>query len=191
MVGIGVGVNSVGPSAQTPGSTSTAKADRSADYLAKLAGNLSISADALKAANVTTQNQLIDEAVAAGKLTAAQGVEAKARIAQGGGLLGMMHGPGHRGGPRDGALGAMRPSGPDGGPFAPVAALLGTDQQTLMAELRTGKSLAQVAEAHGKTRDEVKAVLNAQHSAMLDKMLDQFGSRPRQRPQRPAAVPNS
>lgn len=192
MVGVGVGVNQLSASAQTPSATpsATAKADRQAEhkamieaYVAKLAANLGISADQLKAANITTLNQLVDQAVADGKLTAEQATQAKARIAESGGLH--FGGPGF-GGPKGehgpGGPGAHGPraEGMRGGPgelMGSVASAIGIDQQTLMQELRSGKTLAQVAQDHGKSREDLKAALGEKFGPMLDRMLD--GAMPR------------
>jgi hypothetical protein len=178
--------------AQTPPATPTpsAKVDRGADYLAKLAANLGVTVDALKAANQKTAGQLIDEAVAAGKLTAEQGTQAKARIASGDkgpGLFGFARpgfggkghgGPGGPGGMPGGMPGARGPQsgdsqrGPIGGPNATAAAAIGIDAATLQSELRAGKSLAEIAAAHGKTRDELKAALVGEQSKKLDELID-------------------
>lgn len=190
-VGAAVAIVSPVPSAfaQTPPSpTPGAKVDRGADYLAKLAANLGVSVDALKAANQKTANQMVDEAVAAGRLTAEQATQAKARIAAGGGLGMFGHGP-HFGGKGPGGPGAQggpgmpgmpggpgprggERRGPDGGPMAAAAAAIGIDQATLQSELRAGKSLAEIAEAHGKTREALKSALGAEQGKHLDEMLD-------------------
>src|SRR5262245_31493342 len=143
--------------AQTPSPTPTpgAKVDRAADYLAKLAANLGVSVDALKAAGQKTAGQIIDEAVAAGRLTAEQGAAAKARIAAGGpgafGFGGPHFGkaPGTQGGPgkpggippfRRGPGGPGGQGGPAGGLNSAAAAAIGIDVATLQSELRSGKS---------------------------------------------------
>lgn len=170
--------------AQTPppGTPPTVKVDRGADYLPKLAANLGVSVDALKAANQKTANQLIDEAIAGGKLTAAQVTQAKARIAAGGGGFGLggprfgskgPGGPGAQGGPA--GMPGMRGGekrGPEGGPHAAAAAACGIDAATLQTELRAGKSLAEIAAAHGKTREALKAALSAEQGKKVDEMLD-------------------
>jgi hypothetical protein len=172
--------------AQTPPPSGTpgAKVDRGADYLAKLAANLGVSVDALKAANAKTAGQLIDDAVAAGRITADQAAQAKARIAAGGGGVfgfggprlgarghGGPGGPGGMPGPQSGERrGPM--AGPLGGPIAAAAAAIGIDAATLQSELRAGKSLAEIAVAHGKTREALKAALAANQGQKLDQLLD-------------------
>jgi hypothetical protein len=194
--------------AQTPPATPTpgAKADRGADYLAKLAANLGVTVDALKAANQKTAGQLIDEAVAAGKLTAEQAAQAKARIAsgeKGPGLFGFagphMGGKGHGGpGGPGGMPGARAPQsngnqrGPIGGPNAAAAAAIGIDAATLQSELRAGKSLAEIAAAHGKTRDALKAALAGEQSKKLDELIDRkFTPRTPKPATAPSATPSA
>jgi hypothetical protein len=53
-----------------------------------------------------------------------------------------------------------------------LATFLGTTTDELRTELRSGQSLAQIAEAHGKTRDELKSYLIDQYSAKLDEIID-------------------
>lgn len=136
MVGVGVGVNQMSASAQTPPSgtpTATTKADRMAQmqamqakYLESLAANLGVSVDALKAANLKTQLAFVDQAVADGKITADQATQMKTRITESGGAhLGGPgprggHGPGMgHGGPGMGGEGHRGPGGPRGA--APTA----------------------------------------------------------------------
>lgn len=128
MVGIGISVQQMSASAQTPpGDTpsATAKADRMAEmqarqakYLESLASNLGVSVDALKAANLKTQLALVDQAVADGKITADQATQMKAHITESGGAH--LGGPGPRGGHgpgmghRPGGEGHRGPGGPRG-----------------------------------------------------------------------------
>lgn len=217
MVGVGIGVNSYTASAQTPPSatatpskTPTAEqqarqAERQAQedaYLSKLATNLGTTVDKLKAANVTTMNQLIDEAQAAGKITADQATQAKARVTQDGGshLGGMPFGGDHgKGGPGGrgpgGPGGAMGMAGPREAVDA-VATYLGVDAKTLMTELQSGKSLAQVAQDHGKSRDDLKAALTAKFGSVVDQLIDRTFQMPQGGPRggtapAPSSTPSS
>lgn len=144
--------------AQTPPPGAlTSRLDRMADHLAKLAANLGVTTEQLKAAQLKTANQQIDEALAAGRLTAEQAAQAKARIASGKLPGPGMHGPGMDGRDRRGPGGPGKPGGipggmqcthrgPGGDMMATAAAAIGIDQATLMTELRTG----QVARAGGR-----------------------------------------
>jgi hypothetical protein len=179
-------VSSVFAQTPPPGGTPGANVDRGADYLAKLAANLGVTVDALKAANAKTAGQLIDDAVAAGRLTADQAAQAKARIAAGGGGV-FGFGIPHFGGKGPGGPGAQGQGGTPGGPGprfgerrgpagggieGTAAAAIGIDAATLQSELRAGKSLAEIAIAHGKTRDALKAALAANQGQQLDQLLD-------------------
>jgi hypothetical protein len=179
-------VSSVFAQTPPPSGTPGAKVDRGADYLAKLAANLGVTVDALKAANAKTAGQLVDDAVAAGRLTADQAAQAKARIAAGGGGV-FGFGIPHFGGKGPGGPGAQGQGGTPGGPGprfgerrgpagggieGTAAAAIGIDVATLQSELRAGKSLAEIAIAHGKTRDALKAALSANQGQKLDQLLD-------------------
>ncbi len=67
--------------------------------------------------------------------------------------------------------------GPVGGPniFAAAAAYIGISEADLRAELATNKSLADVAVAHGKTRDGLVAALTAAASKDIATFVDQKG----------------
>ena len=53
-----------------------------------------------------------------------------------------------------------------------LAAFLGITSDELKTELRSGSSLAAVAVAHGKTRDELKTFLIEQYTSRLDAIID-------------------
>jgi polyhydroxyalkanoate synthesis regulator phasin len=147
-------------------------ADRAAEqkaFLDDLAGRLHVTADQLTAALKGAAEDRIDAAVKAGKLTQAQGDEAKKRIESANGpLLGIGplrgHGPGGPGGP-----------GPRGfgGPFGALdgaASYLGLTDQQLREKLQSGQSLADIAKAtNGKTVAGLKAAIKD----ALTKRLDQ------------------
>ncbi len=152
----------IGVSAQSGGGAPPAQET----FINKLAANLGISADQVKAALEQTATQIVDEGVASGRIPPDKAGQLKQRIAEGKGLL--PGGPGKHRGPGRGGPGG--PHGP-GGAIADAAALFGVDPQTLISELQSGKTLAQVGAEHGKTRDQLKADLIAAASAGLDKLV--------------------
>ena len=112
--------------------------------VADAASQLGITPAKLSDALKTALSNRVDAAVAAGRLTAAQGKELKAQIAAGnvplvavGGGRGGPGGPGfhHRGGPG----------------LAAAATYLGVTEAQLHTALESGKTLADVAKANGKT----------------------------------------
>ena len=146
--------------------------------------------DAAKRLNVTPGNlesalkdaakARVDAAVADGRLTKAQGDEIKKHIDQGGGVpfLGR-GGPGFRGGP-----GGPGPGGPGfgfglrfghGGPIREgldtAAKYLGLTRAQLLAQLRDGKSLADVAKAQNKDVAGLKSALRDAARSRLDQAV--------------------
>jgi len=137
--------------------------------------------DALKKA---LENQ-VDAQVTAGKLTQAQADAIKKRIEDGtqpifgGGPGGFgKHfghgGPGGFGGP-GGPGGFGGPGGPGhdfGGPLAAgldeLGTYLGLSADALRTQLQSGKSLADIAKAQGKTVDDLKATITAAVTKRLD-----------------------
>jgi len=121
-------------------------------FLSRVAQKLGIDTPTLQNAIKTTQTQDVDAQVAAGKLTQAQADQIKQRIANApedapifGGGFGD-HGPRH------------------GGPIDPqkIATFLGVPADQFRTEMdATGATLATVAQAHGKSRDDLKAFLTA------------------------------
>ena len=126
----------------------------------------------------------INAAVAAGKLTQAQANALKQRVQKGHVLLGALGlfrvapvGPGTLrprlfpgpGGLR--ALPAPVPALPPGGPVAGAAGYLGLSRSQLLKELSSGKSLAQVAKAQGKSVSGLEAAMVAKIKARLDKAV--------------------
>jgi hypothetical protein len=132
--------------------------------------------DALSAA----QDAQLDQAVKDGDLTQKQADEIKQARKDSGHVLG---GPGLHGGP--GILRLHR--GPGSGPafdqrdphgfgirfelFETLAKALGTSEKQLMAQLRDGKSVADVAKANGKSLADVRAAVKAAVKTDLDKAV--------------------
>lgn len=125
-------------------------------FLTNLAERLGISEDELKTAIKDAGNETVDEAVAAGNLTQEQANRLKERIEEGG--FPFMFGQ-H---PRIGGAIALHQAAAD---------ILGVTPAELMEELRDGASLAEVAEAHGKSVDGFKAGLLAAVKTQLDTLV--------------------
>ena len=124
-------------------------------FLDDAAKRLNVTPAELKAALQGASNDRIDAAVAAGKITKDQAEAMKKRSAQGGLPL---FGGGHHGG-----------RGHHGAPsFAAVATYLGLTQAELQAQLQSGKSLAEIAKAQGKSVDGLKKALATEMQKRLD-----------------------
>jgi len=114
------------------------------------AKQLGVEPSALSAALKKALENRVDEAVAAGRLTKAQGDELKQRIEAGN--VPLFGGPGP---------GFMHHEGAIGGLDA-AATYLGLTETQLRTQLESGKSLADVAKAQGKTVDGlVQALVDA------------------------------
>src|SRR5437879_7212721 len=120
------------------------------------AKQLGVAPSALSAALKKALENRVDDAVAAGRLTKAQGDELKQRIASGG--LPMFGGPG------------FHHDGPFGGLDA-AATYLGLTEDQLRAQLESGKSLADVAKAQGKSVDGLKQAMLTAIKAKLDQAV--------------------
>lgn len=132
-------------------------------FLSDAAKRLDVTPAELQAALQGAFDARIDAAVEAGKLTKEQGAAMKQRSKDGGLPFfggrghGGFGGPGHHGG-----------SGHHGKSLAAVATYLGLTQAELRAELESGKTLAQIAKAQGKSVDGLKAKLKAEAKTKLD-----------------------
>jgi hypothetical protein len=146
-------------------------ADRAAEqkaFLDDVAKRLNVSRAQLDAAIKGAAEARIDAAVAAGRLTKEQGEAAKKRLAAGVPLLapGPLGGrPGHRG--KLGGRGFGLGRGANG-----AAEYLGLTEAQLREQLRSGKSLADIARAtSGKTVEGLKAAIKSGITAALDKAV--------------------
>lgn len=68
-------------------------------------------------------------------------------------------------------LQAQRPPGGPGQDLADAATFLGISQSTLQTDLQNGRTLAQVAQAQGKTVADLKTYLTSQLKTRLDKAV--------------------
>ena len=143
------------------GASSALAADRPS-LVDQVAARLGVTPEQLRSAFQATLVARVDAAVAAGTLTPEQGARLKERIAKANGLgLGAAarKALGQKLGMRLGAKG-------------PVATYLGMTREALVAELRKGQSLAQIAKAHGKSVDGLVAAMVAPLKAHLAKAVE-------------------
>lgn len=134
-------------------------------FLDNLASALNIQRSALDSAIVTAGNTTADNAVTAGTLTQAQADALKARVQAGdvGALFGGGRGgPGGHGPGRGGDVAGVRQAMVDA-----AAARLGITVEELSTQLRSGQTLAQIAQANNTTeQDVVNAALAAARSRL-------------------------
>lgn len=131
-----------------------------------VAARLGIAPEKLRQAFKDAITARVDAAVTAGKLTPEQGAKLKERLANANGLglrlrgrLAMKH---------PALLRGIRARAHR---LGPVTKYLGITPQELRSELRAGKSLAQIATAHGKTVDGVVDAVVAPAKARLDRAV--------------------
>jgi hypothetical protein len=127
-------------------------------FLNNVAKRLNVTPAALKAALKGANEDRIDAAVAAGKITKEQGDAMKARAAEGG--VPFFGGGGHRGGGfgHRGGLGSLDAA----------ATYLGLTEAQLRTQLASGKTLAEIAKAQSKTVDGLEKALTAATKTKLD-----------------------
>lgn len=161
-------VSASGASAQEP--TPTAQPGdshvRLDNFLQKLADNLNITLDELKAKIQATELQIVDDLASDGTISADQAQQLKDKVNAGGGVgLGRLLADA-RGKHRDARAGAylarLRT-----GVLTSAAAAIGVDAADLTAELKDGKSIADVAAEHNVSLDTVKAQIIADATAAL------------------------
>jgi hypothetical protein len=140
-------------------------------FLDDLAKRLNVPRDKLDTAIKGAASDRIDAAVAAGRLTKAQGDAAKQRIQSATGLpLFGLRGPGGPGVPGGPGPGLGFGFGP-GKSLDAAAKFLGLTDEQLRTELRSGKSLADVAKEKGKSADDLKAAMKTAITAELDQAV--------------------
>jgi hypothetical protein len=142
--------------------------EREQAVLSDAAKRLNVEPSELRDALGEAEDAQLDADVKAGRLTQEQADAIKQRRHAIGSVLG---GPGpgfehHRFGPGPG------PGGP-GDVMDAAADAIGISQAKLFEELRGGKSLSEVAKAHGKSFDDVKAAVKAAVKKHLDEEVDE------------------
>jgi hypothetical protein len=166
---VAVGAAVVGGAALAGGAFDR-KADRTA-FLNDAAQQLGVTPDKLQQALLQAYDNRVDAWVAAGQITKEQGQALKDRAAQGGVPLNVSpRGPGF--GDRGFGFGFGPWAGGAIGDVAKaVADYLGISQDTLMSDLQSGKTLEQIAEANGKTKDGVKQAIHDAAKTSLDQAV--------------------
>jgi len=130
-------------------------------FMGRVAEKLGIGEDELRSAMTGAEQDIIDERVAEGKLTAEQGERLKERIEEKG-LLG----PRDRSGIRE----RVRQHG-ERLVVEAAATVLGVELEDLLSELKDGNTMAEVAEEQGMAVDEFEAALLAQVQQELDALV--------------------
>jgi polyhydroxyalkanoate synthesis regulator phasin len=143
------------------------------------AKRLNVTPEALRSALGAAEDAQLDQQVKDGKLTQEQAdAIKKERAANGGTVLGGpgVGGHGGRGGPGGGrggfgfglGLGGLRFHTDAGGAIDAAATALGLKRDDLVAKLRDGKSIADVAKDQGKSLDDVKSAITDAVTKELD-----------------------
>ncbi|MGH3010755.1 MAG: hypothetical protein ACRDMY_02740 [Gaiellaceae bacterium] len=143
---------------------------RASSFLDSVAEHLGISSQELEDATKAAALDQVDQALADGRITEEQADELKTRIESGDfpglfepGLFELRHGGPDNGGPGPGEHHFF----PFGGKLSGAAEYLGLSESELREQLLDGKSLAEIAEAAGKSVDGLKqAVLDAAKAAL-------------------------
>lgn len=146
----------------TPTPTKPPAASLWQDWLNRVARILGVTTDRLTEAFKQAGRETVQQAVQEGKLTQDQANRILQRIDQGDFFAGPFFG---KGGPA--VHFDLRRH------FDALAGFLGMNTADLMNELRSGKSLAQIAQEHGKSRDELKNFLTQQFNQAIDQLVQQ------------------
>jgi hypothetical protein len=164
-----------GPSVPGSGPSAGDFRGRIDDFLNQLAQNLNIDRSTLNSALKTTAGQEIDKAVASGALSQDQANQIKQRIDNGQ----LPFGPGGFG-----AFGGGGRGGPGGNGGLPQAAAacgsairdavptaLGISAADLRQARSNGETIAQIAQDHGKTLDDVRTAVQSSAQTCLDQQV--------------------
>jgi hypothetical protein len=135
------------------------KGDQAKAFRDAVAAKLGVTPEQLQAAFAAAATERIDAAVAAGTLTPEKAAKLKQAIADGKLRF-------HKGFHKRKGI-AKRTAW-----FSASAAYLGLEKDALKAELKQGKSLAQIAQAQGKTADDLVNVLLAKFSDRFDQAVE-------------------
>jgi len=141
-------------------------------FISKIAEKLGVSSEELTTAMTEAQFELIDEAVAADRLTEEQAAQLKERIQEYGPLAGIGAFARHRG-DRPGDREGNRECRAFKFVFAAAAQVLEMERSAIMEALQSGKSLADLAEEQGMSVGEFKAALLDQIKSQLQAKVEE------------------
>ena len=144
------------------------KQERRTAFLNHLVQNLGITLDQLKQAVKNAELQTIDDLVSDGTLTADQGAKIKDKInsSDGPGLGRFLRGARERRGDKHERYGRLR-----AGIVKSAATAIGIGPGDLKQELKSGKSIAEVAAEHNVSLDAVKSQITSDAKGELDKLV--------------------
>jgi uncharacterized protein (DUF433 family) len=144
---------------------------RNGKTIEDLASEKGVSLEDIEEAILNSIKEKLDELVADGKMTQERADAILERISEHiGDMLAGEHRMGPRqGGPRHGGRGAMMRVGQE--MLKVVAQTLGMEVDDLMAELRDGKTIADVAAEQGVSLDDIEAAILASIEAKLDQLV--------------------
>ena len=148
------------------GATAASAADRPS-LVDQVAARLGVTPEQLRAAFKATLTARVDAAVAAGTLTPEQAARLKQRIADAKGI-----GLGARQAFAKHRKALVQRIGARGRGLGLAAAYLGLTREQLRTELKSGKSLAQIATAKGKTTSGLVAAMLAPVKERLAKAVE-------------------
>jgi hypothetical protein len=153
--------------------TTESNANSRQAFLDDVAKRLKVKPAQLSAAMRGASLDRLDAAVKAGALTQAQADRIRQRIEQGGPAPFFLGRPDHAGsgGPSGRGLFGAPPEPRVQGPLAASAQFLGLTDAQLFDELRSGKSLAQIATAHGKSVSGLEQAISEAMTARLNRAV--------------------
>lgn len=160
----------IGASAAVAASRALSASEESTAVIDDAAAELGVEPSELTDALKTALENRVDEAIAAGRLTPEQGNAMKDRIESGGVPLfgGFGHeGFGHRGVGHEG----FGPGRGHHGALTSAATYLGVGEAELRAQLADGATLAEVAQAEGKSVDGLVDALVQDAEARIDRAV--------------------
>ncbi len=161
-----------GPTPSAPTTPAPQGPDWGQSFFQALANRLGVTLDRLTQAVKDAAKDVVAQSLQAGRVTQDQANQMTQRIDQWQpGQRGLpFMGGGHRGGPGGfgpgGGRGGMMPFG--GGMMDAVAQALGVTTADLQTELRSGKTLADIAQAKGVSQDKVKQAVATAMKAQVD-----------------------